>query len=446
MRESHLTGHLTELAASSIQHLPGNKSRLVADMRQLAVGRLTDLGLPKITDEAWRYTNLRTFEKKSFRPAAKAASKLSVQDLEALKIQSLDRYCIVLLDGWLSESHSMLDQLPDGVECESLKNVLDGDIESSALQQLSTKATAAEHGLEALNAALAADGVVLRVKAGIRLDKPLEILHIAQNEDGLNNINHFVSLEADARLDVVERYVSVTDGAHMTNSSVHIDLADSAEFSHYRIQNENGAAFHIGYASVRLNPSSRHRIFSISLGSLLDRHEVRMQLEGGAAHGEMKGLYIGCGKQQIDNHTTVVHASPDASSQEYYKGILDDRARAVFHGRIRVNPDAQHTDAQQQNRNLLLSPDAEADTKPQLEIYADDVKCSHGATVGHLENDAVFYLRSRGLGETEARTMLTEAFAVEILEDIDLAPVREHLLERVHDKLAGRVHALKEAA
>lgn len=447
MRESPLTGHLIGLHEELSGGLPGAQDAAVAAMRQRAITRLTEIGLPKITDEAWRYTNIRAFDKVTFRPTAESNAALTKLDIAALEIPSLNRYRIVILDGWVSEANSTLDKLPEGLEINRLKDVLEGNTDSETTQILDDQTTRAGHGFEALNCAFAADGVVLRLQAGLKLDKPLEILHITQNDANsrLANINHCITLEKGAKLNLIERYVSMADTRHMTNASIRIDLAESAELSHYRIQDESDAAMHIGYATARQDSGSCYQIFSISLGSLLDRHEVSQSLEGADAHCEMKGLYIGRGKQHIDNYTTVVHASPDASSDEFYKGILNDRSRAVFHGRIRVNPDAQHTDAQQQNRNLLLSTDAEADTKPQLEIYADDVKCSHGATVGYLEADAIFYLRSRGLSEAEARTILTEAFAAEILDQIELAPVREYLLELVRDKLVDD-NNLKEAA
>ncbi len=437
MKEFHLTDHLLTLAETIAPYLPGADRTTAAGLRQRALSQLRAGGLPKITDEAWRYTNLRAFAKTKFKPVADPPTSLSGAQLATLELPSFDRYRVVLVDGWLQEQFSMLDDLPPGVDCTRLKDVLINDTPSDVLQQLEAKAVHAEHGFTALSAALAADGVVLRLQAGVQLDKPLEILHITQTPNGLNNINHFVALDAGARLTLIERYATVAETMHMTNAAVDIELADSAVLEHHRIQNDNRQALHLGYATTRLHSNSHYRLFSIALGALLDRHEAKMQLEGAAAHCDMKGLYIGREKQHIDNYTTVIHASPDASSAEYYKGILDDRARAVFHGRIRVNPDAQRTNAQQQNQNLLLSTQAEAATKPQLEIYADDVKCSHGATVGYLEEPAVFYLRSRGLSEAEARTVLTEAFAADILNTIDLPPVKEHLLALVKNKLTG---------
>lgn len=447
MRESQLASHLIRLGDAVPSHLPGSSNLTIAGVRSRAFERLSETGLPKITDEAWRYTNIRPFDKVAFQPSEDSTHKLTESELNALEIESFDRFRLVLLDGWVSDAYSSLSELPDGVECYRLKDVLDGKVESRVVELLDARASNAAHGFEALNTAIAADGIVLHLRAGTILDKPLEILAISQSDTEalIGNVNHFISLEQGAKLDLVERYVSIADTGHMTNASIAFDLAESAEVNHYRIQNESNDAFHLGYSTTRQQQGSCYRIFSISMGSLLDRHEVTQHLEGEHSHCEVKGLYIGSGKQHIDNYTTIIHASAEATSDEFYKGILADRARSVFHGRIKVNPGAQHTDAQQQNRNLLLSAHAEADTKPQLEIYADDVKCSHGATVGYLDSDSIFYLRSRGLSDSEARAILTEAFAAEIVEQIHLPPIREHLLELLRNKLSD-VHGQREAA
>lgn len=447
MKTSQLAHHLRGLSETLSPHLPGSASAAVANMRRHALERLSETGLPRITDEAWRYTNIRAFEKSAFRPTGEAYARINDATLAALDIPSLDCYRIVLVNGWVNETCSTLDALPKGVECIRLKDSLDNPAESRAIQLLEARTNHAEHGFEALNSAIAADGIILNIAAGIKLDKPIELLHISQYDadTGLSNINHFVSLAQGAKIDLIERYVSTAATTHMTNASIGFNLAESGEVNHYRIQDESCRALHVGYTTARQHQSSRYRIFSVSTGALLNRHEVKQNLEGQQAQGEMKGLYIGNGNQHIDNYTTVVHASPNATSDEFYKGILAERGRAVFHGRIKVNPDAQHTDAQQQNKNLLLSTNAEADTKPQLEIYADDVKCSHGATVGYLESDAIFYLRSRGLDEADARAMLTEAFALEIIEQIEHAPVREHLVGLLREKLANTLD-YREAA
>ena len=322
-----------------------------------------------------------------------------------------------------------------GVEVISLARVLSGEriVESSVYEfvteRLQERASQGSDGFTALNSALAADGAVIHVRQDVRSERALEILCVSSGDAGrrMSNLNHFVFAESGSQLNVLECYVSIADSDHLTNSSITFRIGSDAAVDHYRIQNESERAFHIGSSKINQDRNSRYRIYSLSIGALLDRHEVNESLDGENSRCELKGLYLGSGKQHIDNYTTVAHACPNGTSDEYYKGILDDRARSVFHGRIRVDMDSQHTDAQQQNKNILLSRNAEADTKPQLEIYADDVKCSHGATVGQLDENAVFYLRTRGLSEKQARAVLTRAFASEIVQDIEIEALREQV-------------------
>lgn len=443
MKVSPLTSHLIEQGRKLIQTLPGSSCEPVMQMRKDALARLESTGLPKMTDEQWRYTNIRSLEKFRFDFARQSVSALDNVDFGEGCLSGTETYRIVFVDGWFSPKLSKLDNLPKTVQFRNLADVLDspadGDPEfrEFALRELQRMAIDAEHGFTAVGAGFAADGLVIRVGVDTKVDRPLEVicLSCADANSRFSNINGFIHMEQGAEIQFVERYVSSDNTSHLTNSSFVFELEADARVDHYRVQNESESAFHIGSATTRQADCSQYRIFSGSFGALLNRHEVTPSLDGKNSHCELKGLYIGAGNQHIDNYTTIAHESADATSNEFYKGILDDSARAVFHGRIRVAPGAQHTDAQQQNRSLLLSPNAEADTKPQLEIYADDVKCSHGATIGQLDESAVFYLRSRGLEKAQARALLTHAFAQEILRDIKLAPVQAEVSDLVRKKL-----------
>ena len=453
MKDSALLNHLVEQARQLAHQLPGASSAAVGQVREDALARLGLTGLPRMTDEQWRYTNIRQLEKHQFDFSKGLGNGVGAGDLDRFQLSGADTYQVVMLDGWFAEELSELAGLPEGVSTCSLAEILespehrDSPAHAFALAELQSNAVNAEHGFAAIGAGFAADGVVVHVGEGVELDKPLEILFLSSADANVRfcNINSFVQVERGAKLELIERYQSMGDTNHLTNSSLSFRLDADAQVDHYRIQNESESAFHIGSASTRQQAGSCYRIFAVSFGALLNRHEVRQSLDGSKAHCELKGLYIGQGNQHIDNYTTIAHESADATSDEFYKGVLDDRARSVFHGRIKVAPGAQHTDAQQQNRNLLLSRDAEADTKPQLEIYADDVKCSHGATVGQLDEEAVFYLRSRGLSEDRARAMLTDAFAAEIVNMIELTPVLDEVSRLVQKKL-GSEHDMKEAA
>ncbi len=443
MKHSQLEAHLRNYSASVASTLPGADNPAVQAVRERALKRFAAVGLPKLTDEAWKYTSIRPMERIAFEFAKPEQSALDEAQLHAKFPPRTDAHRIVLVNGWFSQALSTLEDLPAGVEIVSLaamfSNLNGSKIAAVTLDRLSQRAADATDGFAACSAGLAADGVVIRAGAGISVEKPIEILWLSQRgtQATLCNANGLVYAEADARLKVVEQFASLDETNHLTNAALNFELQAGAEVHHYRIQNESPAAFHIGATQVRQAADSRYAIFSLALGASLHRHEIVESLGGPGAHCILSGLSIGSGSQHIDNHTSVEHASANAASEEYYKGILDDRSRSVFHGRVIVNQDAQHTDAQQQNRNLLLSPDAEADTKPQLEIYADDVKCSHGATVGQLDEDAVFYLRARGLSETAARELLTQAFAAEMIDNIELDSVRDQVAALVHRKIGG---------
>ena len=453
MKVNPLANYLAEQGNRVAHALPGSSIDSVAQIRKNALARFALTGLPRMTDEQWRYTNIRSLEKHQFELSQSSDCKPDGVNISEWRLPKADTYRAVFLDGWFCSQLSNLENLPDTANICSLAEILEFPTNANtqsfelALQELRSMSANAEHGFTALGAGFAADGLVVQVGSDVTLDKPLEVLFLSQRDADTRfcNVNNFVYAGKGANFQLIERYLSLGDTNHLTNSSFTFNLEADAQVDHYRIQNESECAFHIGSAKTRQKDSSRYRIFSISLGALLNRHEVIQSLDGENSHCELKGLYIGRGNQHIDNYTTIAHECADATSDEFYKGVLDDRARSVFHGRIKVAPGAQHTDAQQQNRNLLLSRNAEADTKPQLEIYADDVKCSHGATIGQLDENAVFYLRSRGLTEEQARTMLTDAFAAEIVNDIELEPVLTEVSNLVQKKLSSG-NSIKEAA
>ena len=446
MRESLLTNRLLQLGANQSMQLPGATNNAVRQLRESAVNRLSEVGLPKITDENWRYTNIRAMESIPFELSVLDRLHVKPSDMVNIGIPGLDTYRITFVDGWIEDELSDLKQLPVEVEVRTLKDILNhGD--ELAVARLRHKAANAMHGFEALNIAAVTDGLVVRVANGATLNRPLEILSISSDQANarLCSINHSVVIERGAELTLLERYVSLGSTNHLTNASISLDIGEAAVVEHIRIQNESNSSFHVGSTHVTQSEHSRYMAFTCSLGALLDRHELAVSLDGEQSHSGLNGLFVGRGKQHVDNYTTVTHAEPECTSNEFYKGILSERARAVFHGRIIVSPGAQKTDAQQQNKNLLLSSNAEADTKPQLEIYADDVKCSHGATVGYLDAEAIFYLRSRGLSETDARMILTEAFAMEIIDQLENGEVKDYISSMIRSKLSGEVTQRKAA-
>jgi len=284
-----------------------------------------------------------------------------------------------------------------------------------------------QHGFTALNTAYAQDGYVIHLPKGGVLDQVLEVVFVHQTANAVSHTRNIVVAQANSQCTIVERHIGKPEAIYLSNSITEIIAGDNAHIDHYKIQSESDDAFHIGGVFINQAGGSQVKNHNVALNGLVTRNDTQCNLLGQGAHMEMNGLVLGQGRQHIDNHTLVNHAVPNCTSDEYYKTILDDSSRSVFRGRIIVAQDAQLTNADQQNNNLLLSANAEADTKPQLEIYADDVKCSHGATVGQLEPKSLFYLKSRGISNEQSQALLTFAFANEVIQRVGVDSVRDEL-------------------
>jgi Fe-S cluster assembly protein SufD len=327
---------------------------------------------------------------------------------------------------------SDLAGLPGGVRAGSLRGILEAD--PDALEGLLNRiAGEGSHVFSALNTASLDDGFVLLVSPGQVLERPVELIHLSvgMEEPRVAQPRHLISLESGARATLVERYVSLGDSLYCTNSVAEIDLGPGAALEHSRIQTESQNAFHITGLYLRQSAQSAYSGINLGLGAAWSRTDLVVDFADRHAQCDLKGLYLAGDKQVMDYHLDVRHAVPECTSRESFKGILYGKGRAVFDGRIRVEVDAQKTDAQLSNKNLLLSRNAEVDTKPQLEIFADDVKCSHGTTVGQIEPEMLFYLRSRGISAALARRMLCLGFAGEILDALGEEPLREYVTEQV---------------
>ncbi|MGZ3687068.1 MAG: Fe-S cluster assembly protein SufD [Bdellovibrionota bacterium] len=345
------------------------------------------LGLPGVKNEDWKYTSLAAFSKTDFAPALNARL-------------------------WLMEP----TQLPPGLTVEPLNE--------SVAALLSAYQGDQEDGIKALNSANLGSGTVIRVARGVIVEKPIRLGLV--HPGGACFLHNIFILEEGAQAQIVEEYSGGASGA--TNIVTQIVLGENSVLDHLRIQNENHGNFHFSDTRVEQPRSSRYRSSVVSLGGAVVRNEIRARLGGEGAECRLLGLYAAKGSQQVDCFTVVDHAVPHCQSHELYKGVLDDTAKGTFTGKIVVRPEAQKTDANQLNRNLLLSEGATANTRPQLQIDADDVKCSHGATIGRLDEEALFYLRSRGIEAQTARKLLTQAFASEVIEQMPIAGAREGLL------------------
>ena len=290
----------------------------------------------------------------------------------------------------------------------------------------------------ALNLAFVRDGALLHVPAGITLPQPVHALFLSTGDtiDTAAHPRNLIVVGPGSRASFVESYVSLAPGArYLTNSVTEMVLGKEAWVEHSRIQRESESAFHVGFTQVDQARDSHYRSFTLAMGGAIARHNLHVRMNDSNVESLLYGLYLGRGTQLVDNHTAIFHDHPHCNSWEVYKGILDDRSRAVFNGKVLVKPEAQKTDAKQTNRTLLLSDGARIDTKPQLEIFADDVKCTHGATVGQLDELPLFYARSRGIPVDAARTLLTWAFAAEVIDEVAVAPVREELRRLAHSRL-----------
>jgi Fe-S cluster assembly protein SufD len=348
---------------------------------------------------------------------------------------------LVFVNGFFSAKLSSIKPVPGGVRIENLSAALAKD---SALieKHLGKYAHTASNTFAALNQAFFTDGAFIFVPAGVAVAEPVQLIYISSAKNSGETIQprNLIIAEANSKATIVESYLSASGEIYFTNAVTEILAGDNAAVEHIKLQDEAADAFHIATIAGEFGRASNVTVHSFALGAKLSRTNIRAKLAGEGLECILNGLYLTRDEQLADHHMIVEHAQPHCASHEYFNGILDDKSKGVFHGRIYVHPIAQKTDAKQTNKNLLLSDDATADTKPQLEIYADDVKCTHGATIGQLNDESIFYLRARGIGEETAQRMLIHAFAGEIVERVKCAPVREALDKLVWDRLEANHH------
>jgi Fe-S cluster assembly protein SufD len=385
------------------------------------------VGFPSSRDEEWRFTPVSPIAQTDFRPAAPA--KLTRSALQPFLFGHPEWPQLVFVNGKFAPDLSVLPSLPLGVRLGNLATALAGD--TTLLERHLTRHAAPETTpFAALNTAFIRDGALVYVPVDTALDRPVHLLFVTSPDAGgtVAHPRNLIIVERGAKASVVESYVSLAGGAtYFTNAVTEVVSGENAWTEHTRIQRESERAYHVGLTHVDQARGSHYRSFTLAMGGAIARHNLHVRLNAPGIETLMYGLYLTHGDQLVDNHTAIYHDHPECNSWEVYKGVLDDRSRAVFNGKVFVKPEAQKTDAKQTNRNLLLSSGAKVDTKPQLEIFADDVKCTHGATVGFLDPAALFYLRSRGLPPAVARKVLTYAFAGEVVNEVALEPVRREL-------------------
>ncbi|MGI2325568.1 MULTISPECIES: Fe-S cluster assembly protein SufD [unclassified Methylococcus] len=404
-----------------------NEPAWLSRLRRQALARFEASGFPSPRDEEWRYTHVAPIERKLFTAATGSADTGAAEALiESCRIA--DAWSLVFVDGMFVPELSERHGLPAGVTLESLASLLalsEADGNAAWLEYgLEQETESDRHGFLDFNTAFFTDGAVLRLEEGVALEKPVQLFFVSTRNDGRSTLRNLIRIGRNAEARVVETHVGPPETGYLGAVVNQIEVADNGGLNHYKLQLDGGRAYHFGGSYARVARDGRFGHHLLSLGGLLVRNEVHARL-GHAAQTEMNGVFLSENRQHVDNHIRVDHDEPHGSSRVSYRGILEDRSRGVFQGRIVVHADAQKTDAEMNNRNLLLSDDAEIDTKPQLEIHADDVKCVHGVTIGQLDPDSVFYLESRGIDAATAREMLTFAFAAEIVERF--GPLRERL-------------------
>jgi Fe-S cluster assembly protein SufD len=390
--------------------------------RERALERFLAHGFPTTREESWRYTNLRNLARRNFVLPGKGS--LSAQQLETCRIPDLEGHTLVFLDGVLQTDHSS-STFPEGLHLMHLE-VQDSDAEDSASTPFRD-----------LNTAFAGDARLLQVDANTRLQAPVYLLFVSSQGESPSMLNPRLEVSAgeNARFRLVEHHVSLGPDENLVNSVIDINLGRGARLDHTRIQDASSSAFQICHVIVNQDRDSHYIHHHICLGSAIARMDIDVNLREPAAETELYGLMLGNSRQHMDTHTRVDHLAPLTLSREAYRCVLDGKARGVFNGKVVVHRDAQKIEAHQASNNLLLSDQAEIDTKPELEIYADDVKCSHGATVGQLDKNALFYLLSRGIDPDMARSLLVFAFADEVVAGIGEPSIRDAMEKRIVSQL-----------
>jgi Fe-S cluster assembly protein SufD len=425
---TEITTPFSEVAATAT--LPGAGLNWLTQLRQQAKAQFDRQGLPAKKVEDWKYTSLWALTQQSFKHDAAPASidAAHVNQFAALE----NAYRLVIIDGQFNAAMSDIAELEAGLTIKSLAESFE-QVENVLGQQVDIE----KPGLTALNTMLMQDGVYVHVAAEHKITKPLEVLVIStsDNADLASHLRHVIQVDAGAEVTVLEHYLSQAETNGFTNVVTEVQLAEKATLNHFKLQHESMGQFHIATLAAKQAAGSVWNTNNISLGSKLARNDIHTQLLGEEAHVTMDGLYLVKDDQHVDNHTRIDHAVPNTTSDEVYKGVLDGNSHAVFNGKVMVHKDAQKTDSSQSNKNLLLSRNCEIDSKPELEIYADDVKCAHGSTVGQIDEQHLFFLRARGLDEVSARSLLTYAFAVDVLQRIKAEPIRQGLSNIIEKRL-----------
>ena len=420
---SEILDFYQQQAQASLSTLPW-----LAQLQTEALNNFNRCGFPTRHDEDWKYTNVDALSNQTFIYGSDADSAEKAHK-HKIKLDLPIKTQVLIENGLIADEQTLTQGLPKGVLILPLSVALDKNPEllkpylGSILKQ--------EHGFHFLNTVMIHSGVLIYIPEGIMIAEPIVLTHVQTQMNQAVYLRHLIIAEANSQATIIEDYQGIAESSYLTNTVTEVFVGAHAKLTHCKIQRESKAAYHLGHVSVKQSAGSEFVTHSLSLGGQLVRSDVSIYLQEEKAHSLMNGIYAPTESQHVDHHTTVYHLVPNCSSEQDYKGILTGRSRAVFNGKVIVAKNAQHTDAKQHNKNLLLSANAEVDTKPQLEILADDVVCSHGATVGQLDEEALFYLATRGIDRLEASHYLIHAFArdnLRLVPHSQLAEYMGHLL------------------
>jgi Fe-S cluster assembly protein SufD len=416
-----------------------NEPAWLEELRERSFELFARTGLPTVKEEAWKYTNVAAISKISFSPVIElnGATGIDEQELTAATYDEARDSRLVFVNGAWRKDLSMTGGLADELVVLDFATALQTPEYEATIRRSLEKQH--ENGFAALNAAFFSTALFLKIRRRIAARSPIQLLFLTAQANGDHTASFplvLVHAEPGSEATLIESYAARAGRAYLTNARINLVLDDDARITHYKVQRESGDAFHVAATDAELGRNSSYQTTSINLGGKLSRHDIDVRMDHEGAECRVDGLYMIEGEQHADTHSVIDHRQPHCTSRQLYKGILDGKSRAVFNGKVFVRHGAQQTDAQQTNKNLLLSNEAQVDTKPQLEIFADDVKCTHGAAVGQLEEDELFYLESRGINPALARNMLTYGFAEEVIERIKIDSIRRELdaavLNRLH--------------
>ena len=414
--------------------LNGDRISSIGNLRKEAFGKFSELSFPTTKDEEWKYTSIAPLLEHNFVPSLNKKT-LPKEEIKKFLFEDLESNVVVVVNGIYSEDLTSLRSIPKGVEIKSIAKAISSD-SPLVKQHLGKYADFTTHIFTSLSTAFTKDGVLIHLPEGKVVEQPIHILFITDSgkEKLLVQPRNLFVAGKNSQVTIIEHFVNINSGIYFTNTVTEIVVGENAIVDHLRLQEESKSAFHISRMEVDQERTSNFSSHFISLGASLSRNEFNSRFNDEGGECMLNGLFLTEGNQLFDVHTLIDHAKPHCNSHEHYKGILNDVSRGVFNGKVIVRQDAQKTNAFQENNNIILSKEALVNTKPQLEIFADDVKCSHGATIGQLDKDAMFYLKSRGIGEETARTILIHAFASDVIRSVKVNAVRNYIEEILNSK------------